>query len=253
MVGLLSLDESIVTKLDEKTATAYLFGLKDNGDPDPSTNFAFQYFPDTIQDTKQVNWASREVPGGSLPIYQWISSGERSISFTAWFTTDMNLANLNNGGEELFSRLKDAGALRRNVDIRSAILILRQFMLPTYSGESEAGIQIAKAPQKLILGLPGTGIGMSGGQVGDIQENVSDQINCIMTQCDVTYEALFPNGSPRIASVSLAFSQIAQAAKSGSVIFPQRGITMESAVRGGAGTGLFGYPLEIQIIEKKVP
>ena len=93
MVGLLSLQESTFATLAERKATAYLLGLKDDGDPDPNVSFAFQYFPDTVSDTKQVNWTPREIPGGSLPIYQWVASGERLISFTAYFTADVDLEN----------------------------------------------------------------------------------------------------------------------------------------------------------------
>lgn len=254
MVGLLTLDESVITKLGEKTTTAYLYGLKDNGEPDPAVNFAFQYFPDTISDTKQVNWATREIPGGSLPVYQWISSGERAISFTAWFTTDVNIASTE--AKDVFNRLKNAGATRRNIDVRSALVSLRRFMLPRYGAESTAGVQIAMAPQKLILGLPGTAIGVTGGVIQDQGASAADLMSCIMTQCDVTYEAFFPNGLPRIASVSLSFLQIAQAAKGGSVIFPERGPegnAMDKLAKGGSGTPFYGYPLEVQIGERKDP
>ena len=49
---------------------------------------AFQYWPETITDSRAVEWNPRAIPGGSHPIYQWTHSGERRLAFTAVFTTD---------------------------------------------------------------------------------------------------------------------------------------------------------------------
>ena len=66
-----------------------------------------------------------------------------------------------------------------------------------------------------------------------------------MTQCDITYDAFFPSGLPRIATVSLAFAEIAQFG--GVVHFPRRNTNMDDAVdlsRASASVGQrfsFGY------------
>jgi hypothetical protein len=189
----------------------------DGSGTDPFGPLAFQYWPDTVSDTKTVNWAAREIPGGSLPIYQWISSGERIVSFTATFTSDMDLAS-SNASADLGNRLKNVGQARRNVDIRSAIAWLRSFMHPTYGSPTEVGVPLAIAPQRIKLILPGSGIGVGGAAAVDL--NDVDEILCVMTQCDVTYESSFPSGLPRVVTVGLAFAQIAQRADVGVVTFP---------------------------------
>ena len=193
-------------------------------------SFRFQYFPETISDTKQVNYQRRDVPGASLPIYQWVNSGERLISFTSVFTTDVNLSTDYHTADALATRLKGVGHEDRNVDIRAAISVLRDKMLPSYPS-STTPVQV-QAPPKLLLYLPGTGIGWAGGFNTGAPE-ADHSIICIMTQCDVMWESFFPNGLPRIASVQLSFAQIAQ--KGGRVTFPMsRNVPL---------TGSIGYRL----------
>jgi hypothetical protein len=231
MVGLLSLNESTFTALSEQTQSAWIIPFKSDGSLDTYAKLVFQYYPDSIQDTKQVNWSPREIPGGSLPIYQWISSGERTISFTAYFTSDVNLTD--EDAEGLASRLKQLGVSRRNIDIRTPLTRLRSFMLPKYGEKTQQGIPIATAPSKLLLGLQGTGIGATGG-VGEepVSDAGSGQIICVMTQCDISYEAQFPNGVPRIASVSLNFAQVAQ--YKNTVIYPSNNDAMTEYMYGGS-------------------
>jgi hypothetical protein len=178
-------------------------------------SFRFQYFPETISDTKQVNYQRRDVPGASLPIYQWVNSGERLISFTAVFSTDVNLGLSYTTAFSLHERLKGAGHEDRNVDIRAAVSVLRDKMMPLYP-KSTTPTQV-KAPPKLLLYLPGTGIGWAGGFNTGAPE-AEHSVICIMTQCDVSWESFFPNGLPRLATVQLSFAQLAQ--RGGRVVFP---------------------------------
>lgn len=198
------------------------------------TRRKFQYFPDSFTDTKAVNYSTKEVPGGSLPIYQWVNSGARSIAFTAVFTTDVDHYAFKappsplgaDGGagesglvakaEAAAERLKAVGVNERNVYIPGALAWLRRFMLPRYGEQSEVGVPFTEPPRKLLLVFPGTNIHLSGGGNG-FSENSA--LLCIMTQCDVTYEALFPSGNPRIVTVQLSFNEVPQ--KAGSVRFPQ--------------------------------
>jgi hypothetical protein len=231
MAGLTSLASKLVNNgPGEKSVNAMLSEIDDDGVIVSGTDdqlddpvigpLAFQYFPESLSDTKQVNYQRKDIPGGSLPIYQWISSGERLISFTAVFTSDTTLiSNDLSLNTDLVERHKTVATRRRNVDIRAAIAWLRRHTLPAYLvNGSEVGVPISKAPRKLCLSLKNSGIGISGGQSFIDSE---DSITCVMTQCDVTYEAFFPTGIPRIASVSLAFAQIPQI---GDVVyFPERG------------------------------
>lgn len=179
----------------------------------------FQYFPETIQDTKQVNWETKNIPGLSHPLYQWISGGAREISFTAVFSRDRVLSEQENAylGRVVNTPGLVAGQQSlsdpRNLDIPGAVAWLRSFMYPTYQSNSdptESGKQFhistsrPKPPSKLLLGLPGLrlGNGQPGGHL--------DEIVCLMTQCEVSYEGFFEDGTPRLAKVALAFAETIQ-------------------------------------------
>ena len=56
------------------------------------TAIKFQYWPETLQDTRQSEWNPRNIPGGSHPIYQWTHGGERTLTFTSVFATSIRRA-----------------------------------------------------------------------------------------------------------------------------------------------------------------
>jgi hypothetical protein len=226
VAGLLSLAAafgggSFLTKLATRRAEAIIFDLDSMGTP-TGNNLKFQYWPETITDTKAINWAAREVPGGSLPIYQWISSGERLIGFTAVFTCDNDFLDpvaQNNGS---WSQLQAGGVALKNIDIRSAIVWLRRFMLPNYGAPGSVGVPNVSAPNKLVLSFTNLGLGISGGAgPADAGSNAHD-VYCILLQCDVTYVSVFPSGLPRIVEVQVSFGQTGQLDGS-TVIFPSSG------------------------------
>jgi hypothetical protein len=251
MPGLSSLSRQTFTQINEQKASAYLVPFKDDGDLDNDNALRFQYFPDTVQDTKAVNWSPREVPGGSLPIYQWISSGERLLSFTAVFTCDMDLLSVQ-AEDNLPDRLKNAGHLDRNVDIRAAVAWLRYYMFPEYGIKGAIGVPTAIAPRRLMLVFPHSGMSVAGGIPNDYFKEglLGGEVMCIMTQCDVTYEAFFPSGLPRIATVSLAFAQIAQMPGTGPVFFPGSTNMLDLINKQGDRYVSMGYNLEV-ILPKK--
>jgi hypothetical protein len=160
----------------------------------------FQYNPESLQDSKQTNYQNKEIPGGSLPLYQWLAGGERLISFTAMFTNDVEPeGDEGEYSESQMSRFDAAGIKDRNVDISGAVAWLRQYLYPSY----QQAIPQTLPPRKLILVIPKTYI---------------DTVHVIMTQCDVTLEACWPGGAIREATVQLSFAEIAQIA--GEVSFP---------------------------------
>ena len=239
----------------------YLIELVPNGRPAPTggdlsgislptggrtqKSRAFQYFPETLQDTKAVNWTTKEVPGGSLPIYQYVNSGAREITFTVPFTTDVDHYAYDTSSRQRTrveiarARLRGSGVRDRNVFIPAAIAWLRRFMLPRYGENSEVGVPLTEPPRQILLVIPGANLHVGGGVGGFSSAN---GIHCIMTQCDVTYEAFFPSGNPRIATVSLGFAEIPQ--RGGAVRFPQVTDDLDSFAdglytlepSGGAGT-----------------
>lgn len=190
-----------------------------------SDQIAFQYWPESLSDTRPSEWNPRSIPGGSHPIYQWTHGGERQISFTTVFTRDHEPPEVEQEhvggigaaiGTAVDAVNSAASAIglggpevdkMRNIPIESAINWLRYFTYPYYV---EGDLRVFEPP-KCILVLPGTNLGH---RIGE------DDITCVMTTCDVTYEAFFPNGRPRIVEVSLAFSETVQ--KGGRVTFHNR-------------------------------
>ena len=177
------------------------FGMSGPGDP-VNTYLALQYWPESVQDSRASEWNPRNVPGGSHPIYQWTTGAERRISFTAMFTTDTSPPEGSEGGvdpyDELLSVTLGVQKGTRDMDIRGAINWLRYFTYPSY-GSSTLELR-AYEPPKCILVFPNTGMGHDG----------SDYLITVMTQCDVTYEAWFPNGVPRLCEVQLEFAEVVQ-------------------------------------------
>lgn len=235
MPGLLSLSRALNPGLGMRLSEVILLGLDQTDAPDQKNVTKLQYYPESISDTKAINWQQKEIPGGSLPLYQWVSSGARTIGFTAQFSCDIDL---DTAAPDPSLKLKAFGEETRNVDIRSACLKLRQFLLPKYGGTVEIGVPLTYAPAKLKLFMPGTGIGLFGGgpALGG-----KDSILCVMTQCDITFEQFFMNGIPRLASVQLAFDQIPQFG--GAVYFPSVEDEMKSNASGGKVGQFYGYNL----------
>lgn len=183
--------KACLSELDRKTG-------QESGD---GKVIGFQYFPETIQDIQSARYSERDVPGGSHPIIQYLGAGSRSLSFTAFFTQENNpeknslLTGLLTGTAS-FSPLTSTESRADTVDIPSAIKWLRSYICPNY----ENGF--VQAPPVAILYLPNSGI------IG--YDKFKDSVTCVMTQCDVTYEAFHRNGAPRIVAVSLSFTETMQ-------------------------------------------
>jgi hypothetical protein len=199
----------------------YLIPLNPQDDTLLSSNKTyFQYWPEEITDNKQSNWETKNIPGLSHPIYQWISGGGRELAFTAIFTRDrvltptekaalenseqgLTLFN-NNGGLNFTGNFNVIQFDPYNVDIPSALAWLRQFIYPNYGGNSNTGAR-SKPPAKLILGLPGMRINPHPSYYLH-----ADEMVCFMTQCDVNINGFFNDGTPRIAKVALQFTETMQ-------------------------------------------
>ena len=229
----------------------------------------FQYYPASLQDTKAVTWATKEIPGGSLPLYQWVSSGERQISFTACFSCDVDYgADLlkfqrngdkftsstkdffntggvtilkdGNPGETRFQRLKNVGEDWRNPNIVGALIWLRSFLLPRYgtsvqaTGQTAGGARNFTASSSYTFAPRRLLLSMPNtgiGYLGGFSPSIQkDKMRAIMVGCDITVGAWFPSGVPKYAEVDLRFNQIAQFADY--VEFPAAGFEMEARGHG---------------------
>lgn len=168
----------------------------------------FQYWPQSLQDDYQVEYAEHSIPGGSHPLYQWVGGQGRTITFQAIFTSEIDETRYRLGGGNVVA----GGALNAlgqsaltpssiyTVDVDAALSRLRGWMLPKYN--SEAKIGEANPPPILYLALRGTQLAGSG--------SGGEVIRVILRSAPITYEAWFPNGRPRIATVDLTLSEIVQ-------------------------------------------
>ena len=184
---------------DRNIASAYMFpeAIAPSGRlrrPDDGI-FVFQYYPEGVQDTYNPEWTTKQVPGGSHPLYQFNGGSGRDITFTARFTAERDLGAV---------RGKTSGSLpsdRYTVDVRGALATLRSFMMADYGDQEGNGISSrARPPQKLWLVLQGLSLG----------GHDRDEILVIVRSAPITFEASFPNGHPRIVEVSMTCSQIVQ-------------------------------------------
>lgn len=211
MPALRNLSTALGPQVDKRSAAWSLVPYLPDGRPDYDNIRMFQYNPESLADTKGQNYQQKEIPGGSLPLYQWIAGGERLISLTAIFTNDIeprgllgaysDEINVLEGIGNQESEIKGSGIDLRNVDISAAIAWLRQFMYPKYQSE----IPVVVPPRKIGLFIPNTYVNF---------------VLCFMTQCDVTIGACWPEGAIREAEVQLSFAQIPQ--YEGGIQFPGR-------------------------------
>lgn len=239
MAGALSLfGGADVFGYSDKKARIKLTRLKPEDDT-PDGTLAFQYWPESITDTKATNWQNKVVPGGNLPIYAWINGAERVIAFSAMFATDVDVTKWTQGIEssvvvpEFVSSLKQKGLDSRNIDVRGALLWLRSFLMPEYKDDGTF-----LPPPKVQLTIPGSRIGMYAGSTPGNSE--ADSIVAVMTQCDFDYKAFWPNGVPRIVTVQLSFAQTPQLA--GIVQFPGRTTRVNEVLKNG-GDGIGNYKI----------
>lgn len=165
---------------------------------------ALQYWPETISDTIEVGWSFREVGGASHALAQWASNGGRTIAFDVRLTRYMMPTESRStiesvkAGFEAPDNQNPKDNRPYNVDIKEQIKFLRGFCYPSY--QELEGIVNTLPPPIMILDVPRMGLNEAGG----------DTIYCLMTGCDVTYNLVFRDGTPRSATVSLTLRQIVQ-------------------------------------------
>lgn len=171
----------------------------------------FQFWPESIQDTIEVGWNFKEIPGASHALAQWAQNGGRTISFEVRLHRFMKPV----GDRTVFDFILDPFNLTapgnqwikdmrpHNVDLETEIRYLRAYCYPSYKKIEKS--TAAYPPPVALLCIPGVGLNEDGGDV----------ILAVMTGCDVTYNLLFPNGTPRNATVALTFRQIVQKAGKG--------------------------------------
>jgi len=160
---------------------------------------SFQYFPDTISDSKVNNYQAKEIPGLSHPLYQWTAGGPRELGFTAVFSADLPPQDPKGP--------RQAELTQRSVDVDAAIAWIQSYQYPEYSAFGDGGANgniRPKPPRKMLLTLPNVAINFGR------PSGMPDEIRCILLSAEVSREAFFPSGATRIAKVELTFAEIIQ-------------------------------------------
>lgn len=163
-----------------------------------------QYWPESLTDSENSNWQAKDIPGSPRPLYQWISGGERPLSFTTLFSRDMD-------GEIGVDFEED----KHNVDIDAAIAWLK--LLKSSDYEAVQDMNMAVAPPVLWLQFSGTKLGYNHAAPQAGNYTLESGVYCILESVEPEYRSWFPSGTPRLASCALAFKEVIQV---GSGVYP---------------------------------
>jgi hypothetical protein len=97
-------------------------------------------------------------------------------------------------------------------NVEENIRWLRSLQYPRYPAQNR---KVVQPPPTLILTFPheATDQGNEGVKLhaflgGGVEDTF--QFRCIMTNCKITYNKLFVGGTPRLATVDLAFTEVVQ-------------------------------------------
>jgi len=156
---------------------------------------AFQFWPESIDDALASGWVSKPIPGASHSLMQWGSNEGRTITFELPLRRYMDYEQDGPG----FLKADASNAWNRsfNSNVDFAIKYFRAFMYPIKTKNAAA----MQAPPIAILNFPGM----------SLNEDGSDHIFTVMTQCDVAYEkGMSRRGFTKSAKLSLAFKQVIQ-------------------------------------------
>lgn len=187
---------------NQKPAEFVIMPLDDSGREDTSIGGKkiLQYWPQSISTSQEANWQASDIPGCPLPIYQWTSGSEHSLSFVATFSRDMD-------GDVIDEN-------KYNVDIEAAIAWLRMLSINSYVDVANG--KVAKAPPTLWLYLQGTFLGANSAANGASGASAGG-LYCKLRGVSPERITWFQSGKTRYANVSLSFFETMQIAGN---IFP---------------------------------
>lgn len=189
-------------KASTKVANVIICPLDPDGNFDNDLGGAkiLQFWPESLAISKSPNWQSKEIPGSPIPIYQWMSGGERQFSFSAIFSRDMD--------GEMGVDLKED---KYNVDIDAAMAWLS--LLSSSDYETAGDMQAAVPPPILWMSFMGQVIDYNYAAVSEGAKYSANGVHCVMTGMDFEIRNWFPSGRPRLASANLTFAEVIQIGK----------------------------------------
>lgn len=152
-------------------------------------------FPESINVSRNANYASVQIPGGTSELHRWTSTTGQSFSLTFKLFRDIKPAlslPLTAFGVNPQSFENKA----HNRDVMLDIEYLSQFVLPTY--ENTSGFMLPKPPLLCMIMFQGFEIGFAAGL---------DYMICIVESFNYEITRMFPDGTPRIATVELGLKE----------------------------------------------
>lgn len=220
--------ENEITGLN-KVLRAALFPISINGtiqiDSNPEGIFLLN--PSTWEETKSANWTQQNIPGQSDPVFQWISSGAKTLNFEALVTAD-NSDFLNAQAEaaskksqpkvvkeetaSIASRLfkiqvppprnKEVVIYTQALDISSRLNYYRSLLYPKYTKNGNNPGRLKASPPLLVL-LAGNGIARLkyGARI------TSKHDVWVLTDIRIRITKQLPNLAPLEAVVSFSLAQ----------------------------------------------
>lgn len=230
-MSLLSSVTSILGKKSsgESVAQVYIVPLASDGTIDGDIGkWAFQYWPESIQISNGIEYAQKNVIGGSHPLYQFLCKAERVLSFSVDFSRDLQ-GDIAPGGTGFIS-FTPPGSVSRdkyNVDVAQALIWLESLCAVKYGTSDPAGFS---PPPTLLVVMPNSRLGRAKGG-----GTPTDNFQSVMVTCNFAIDAWFPDGTPRHARADLAFAEVVQT--SDGIIFADR-TNMANAKAGGQAYGV---------------
>lgn len=204
---------------------------------------AFQFWPESLSVSAEIGWNFKEIPGLSHALAQWTQNGGRTFTFSVQFSRFMKPWP---NGELSWQQVRSLGLNKpdsetpidnrpMNISVKEQIQWMRQFYLPDYTQADVSGVQstVSVPPPICMICFPKMGL----------NEDTSDVIWAVLTQFDEEYVLCFPNGEPRMATVSLGFKQVIQWPGQG--LIPKSRSMLNKSVVGGKTVPMAEYHVDI--------
>lgn len=206
----------------------------------------FAVWPESIADSRSVDYIERNVVGSSHPIYQWTHSGSRNLSFEILLYQDYLGAtkDISDRNGEIIVDGKSFSTeypplAPNQTDLEKVIATAKNPILNPFRADQSSELKptqdLNKLKDKYNLGsrtviqtveflraltypiLTTSGLIKAPPPLYVGIWNSSGQkvlfVECVLRQVDVKFEAFFRNGVPRIATVNMSFSEITQNTK----------------------------------------
>lgn len=231
---------------DGSVKRAGLFKVDIKGNIDfASAEGVFLLNPSSFEESKTANWVQHAVPGQSDPVFQWVSSGAKTLTFEALVTADTSDFNTEKTKVEskkakpknqieavadyaikLFrvsippARTTEPAKNTEVLDITDQLNYYRSLLYPLYSDPSGKGVpQRLKASPPLLVLLAGNTV--SNTKYGTRITNKHDV--WVLADLRIRTTKMLPNLAPMEATVTFTLIQYNIRSFDSNKYYPSRG------------------------------